>query len=241
MRANQDIEYESVQISCSYSKRADYLGYRAFGLVAMRITTASASLAVLLSVLAFGETAAGTVSGHVQVEDNKALSNIIVYLESANGTRTGQVHAKRRVSQKGREFAPDRVVLVQGGEVAFVNDEEKEIDHNVFSLSEVRQFDIGLAQRGSVNEVTFPEAGEVKYYCSVHKNMEGVVVVVPTPYFAHVDDSGRFRIENVPPGDWVIKAYVAHHRYVSEPFPVSVSEAPLDGLVVAVVKKKRGK
>jgi plastocyanin len=206
----------------------------------MKVTTASAFLAVLLSVPAFGEVAAGTVSGHVQVEGNKALSNIIVYLESQNGTRTHQVPVKRRVSQKGREFAPDRVVLVQGGEVAFVNDEEKEIDHNVFSLSEVRQFDIGLAQRGSVKAVDFPEAGEVKYYCSVHKNMEGVVVVVPTPWYAHVDDSGGFRIEDVPPGDWVIKAYVAHRRYVSEPVPVSVPEAPLDGLVVAVVKKRRG-
>jgi plastocyanin len=207
----------------------------------MRVTTASASLAVLLSVQAFGESAAGTVSGHVQVEGNKALSNIIVYLESPNGTRTVQAHAKQRVSQKGHEFAPHRVVLVQGGEVAFVNDEEKEIDHNVFSLSDVRQFDIGLAERGSVKKVTFPEAGEVKYYCSVHKNMEGVVVVVPTLYFAHVDDSGGFRIENVLPGDWVIKAYVAHHRYVSKPVPVSVSEAPQDDLVVEVVKKKRGK
>jgi plastocyanin len=207
----------------------------------MRVTTASASLAVLLSVPAFGETAAGTVSGHVQVEGNKALSSIIVYLESPNGTRTGQAHAKRRVSQKGREFAPDRVVLVQGGEVAFVNDEEKEIDHNVFSLSEVRKFDIGLARRGSVKEVTFPEAGEVKYYCSVHKNMEGVVVVVPTPYFASADDSGGFRIENVPPGEWLVKAYVAHHRYSSEPVPVSISEVPLEGLVVSVMKKKRGK
>jgi hypothetical protein len=71
--------------------------------------------------------------------------------------------------------------------------------------------------------------------------MEGVVVVVPTPYFTHADESGEFRIENVPPGDWVIKAYVAHHRYVSEPVSVSVSEVPLDDLVVAVMKKKRGK
>jgi plastocyanin len=207
----------------------------------MRLTTASAPLAVLLGVLAFGESAAGIVSGHVQVQGNKALPSIIVYLESPNGTRTGQTHVKRRVTQKGREFTPERVVLVQGGKVAFVNDEEKEIDHNVFSLSEVRRFDIGLAQRGSVKEVTFPEAGEVKYYCSVHKNMEGVVVVVPTPYFAHADDSGAFRIENVPPGDWVIKTYVAHYRYASEPVPVSVSETPLDGLVVAVVKKTRGR
>jgi len=191
--------------------------------------------------MAFGELAAGTVSGHIQIEGNKALSNIIVYLQDPNGTLTGQAPAKRRVSQKGREFAPDRIVLVQGEQVAFVNDEEKEIDHNVFSLSEVRQFDIGLAERGSVKEVTFPEAGEVKYYCSVHKNMEGVVVVVPTPYFAHANDSGGFKIENVPSGDWVIKAYVAHHRYFSKPFPVSVSETPQDDLVVEVVKKKRGK
>jgi plastocyanin len=208
---------------------------------AVRIATASAGLAVFLGFPSFQDLAAATVSGEVRVEGDKALPDIIVYLDSADGAPSANAPASRRVSQSGRKFSPGRVVLVMGGRVAFVNDEEKEIDHNVFSLSEVRKFDVGLAQRGSVEEVAFPDVGEVKYYCSVHKNMEGVVLVVPSPLFAHTSKSGAFKIENVPAGDWVVKAFVAHRRYVGEPVSISLSGASLDGVVMNVVKKKRKK
>jgi len=208
---------------------------------AVRVTTASAILAAFSIFLPFHDVTAAIVSGTVQVEGDKALPGIIVYLESANGTSSAVAPASRSVSQSGRKFAPGRIVLVKGGQVAFVNDEDKEIDHNVFSLSEIRKFDVGLIQRGSVEEVAFPDVGEVKYYCSVHKNMEGVVVVVPTHLFVHADKAGAFRIENVPAGDWVVKAFVMHRRYVSEPVSISLSGASLDDVVVNVVKKKRKK
>ena len=228
-------------LSCRYPKYVHF-GYEAYGLErAVRTAAESACLAVFLGFLSFQDLSAATISGKVQVDGDKALPDIIVYLESADGAVSASAPATRRISQSGRKFAPGRVVLVKGGQVAFVNDEDKEIDHNVFSLSEVRKFDVGLAQRGSVEEVAFPDIGEVKYYCSVHKNMEGVVLVVPTPFFSHADKSGGFKIENVPTGNWVVKAFVAHRRYVSEPVSISLSGAPLDGVVVNVVKKKRKK
>jgi len=144
-----------------------------------------------------------------------------------------------RVSQRGRKFEPNRTVLVKGGKIAFVNNEEKEIDHNVYSLSETRKFDIGLAQRGSVGTVNFPSTGEVKYYCSIHKNMEGVVVVVPTPYFVHANIDGAFRIDGVPAGGWMVKTVVPHRRYTSKPLSISLFDAPLDGIVVHILKKRR--
>ena len=62
------------------------------------------------------------------------------------------------------------------------NDEEREIDHNVYSLSEGNKFDIGLAPRGESDLVQFDSPGIVKFFCSVHKNMEGTIVVVPRPH-----------------------------------------------------------
>lgn len=206
----------------------------------MRIKTASVCLAALFSFLLVNDLSAATVSGKVQVAGGKALKNIIIYLESAGDT-SPVGFADKNVSQSGRKFAPDRVVIVKGAKITFINNEEKEIDHNVFSLSEARKFDIGLSQRGSEKEVEFSNAGQVKYYCSVHKNMEGVATVVPSPFFMHLDQAGDFKIENVPAGDWLVKAFVSHRRYVGEPVAISLSDAPLQGLVVNVVKKKKKK
>ncbi len=206
---------------------------------AVRNTSAFTCLAVFLCFISFQDLSAATVSGKVQIEGNKAVSDIIVYLERADGVSSTNAPAARRIYQKGRKFAPGRIVLVKGEKIAFVNDEDKQIDHNVFSLSEVGRFDIGLAQRGSVDEVAFPNVGEVKFYCSVHKNMEGVVVVVPTPFFVHADKGGTFQIEGVPAGNWVVKTFVSHRRYVSQPISISLSGAPLDGVIVNVLKKRR--
>jgi len=208
---------------------------------AARIAKATASLAVFLGFLSFQDLAAATVSGKVWVVGDKVIPGIVVYLESLDGTASASAATSRRISQRGRKFSPGRVVLVKGGQVAFVNDEDKEIDHNVFSLSKVRKFDVGLAQRGSVAEVGFPDVGEVKYYCSVHKNMEGVVLVVPTPHFVHAENSGGFRIDDVPAGDWMVRAFVPHRRYVGAPVSISLSGSSLTGVVIDVVKKKKRK
>ncbi len=67
------------------------------------------------------------------------------------------------MTQKGRVFNPAVTVIVAGSEVVFFKDEEREIDHNVYSLSRTRKFDVGLASKGSELAVDFPKPGTVKY------------------------------------------------------------------------------
>lgn len=192
---------------------------------------------LLLSGLTPDGAEASTLSGEVKTAAGN-LGTLVVYLKPVDAQAKKAV-AHQVISQKGRVFAPGVTVLVAGGSVTFVNDEDIEIDHNVYSLSQPRQFDIGLAARGSKHTIDFPETGTVKYYCSVHKNMEGTVVVVPSPYFAILDNPGPFKIDDVPSGRWQIKIALFHNRYTASPVDVSVSgQRPVQNVTVEIVSKR---
>lgn len=197
----------------------------------------AAVLGVFLgSVQAFG----ATVSGEIKIAGGKKLKNLIVYLEPAD-KKAIQAAQEQIVTQKDRIFKPDVTVIVAGGKIIFHNDEDKEIDHNVYSLSKAKKFDIGLVSKGDKLDVDFPRPGIVKYYCSVHKNMEGIVFVVPSPFYAIVEKPGPFTIDNVPAGKWKLNASISHRRYAVTPVDVSVSDAPVDKLTLQVARKKRRK
>jgi plastocyanin len=49
--------------------------------------------------------------------------------------------------------------------------------HNVFSLSEVKMFDLGSYPQGQGRSVTFDKAGKVAVECAIHPGMLMLVVV----------------------------------------------------------------
>ncbi len=189
----------------------------------------------------FAPAEAGTLSGELQVDGKRPPKSFIIYLSPAGSDGVQAGDKALRVSQRGSRFSPGEAVVVQGGAVDFANDEEQNIDHNVYSLSKGNRFDIGLASKGTNKRVVFKKSGIVKYYCSVHKNMEGKLFVVPSPYFAQVDKPGAFAIENVPEGDWVVKVSVAHRRYKASPVPVTIAGDGVGDVVLLVSKKRKKK
>ena len=88
------------------------------------------------------------LAGDAKVEGEKRLRNIVVYLDRSTKSSNIGPSQPIRVLQRGGKFSPSMLVVVQGSEVEFVNDEEREIDHNVYSLSRDNKFDIGLAPPG---------------------------------------------------------------------------------------------
>ena len=182
---------------------------------------------------------AGSLKGEVAVTGKKKLKSIVVYLEGAGEGRKD--HAPVTIRQRDRVFKPKFSVLVKGAKVKFANDELQDIDHNVYSLSKTNKFDVGLLAKGNTHDVLFDKLGPVKYYCSVHKNMEGALVVVPTPHFVHLATPGPFTIENVPAGDWVAKAVVSHRRYAASPVKVTIADGQDASITIAVGRKKRRK
>jgi len=168
---------------------------------------------------------AGAVSGKVTSPGEVPLSEMVVYLESPDAKReitVPQNHVK--VSQKGAKFSPAVVIVCVGQTVDFLNDEDRAIEHNVFSNAPAKRFDLGLYPPGESRSVTFDKAGAVFLYCSIHRHMDGVVFVSPTPFTSRVADDGSFKIENVPPGIWLVKTWQRRRRFPELSMPV-LSEA----------------
>ena len=83
--------------------------------------------------------------------------------------------AEHVVSQKGKAFGPQKLVVQVGDSVKFVNDDP--FAHNVFSLSDAKSFDLGSYGQGLAKSVVMDKPGLVEVECAVHPDMRMVIEV----------------------------------------------------------------
>lgn len=114
----------------------------------------------------------------------------------------GKTAAIRQVNKK---FVPAVLPVQVGTAVDFPNDDI--VFHNVFSLSKVKNFDLGLYAQGKSKTVVFDRPGQVKIYCNIHPEMTADIIVVNNPYFTVTDENGRFTIRDVPSGKAVVRTW----------------------------------
>ena len=155
-----------------------------------------------------------SISGKITSPSEVPLSEMVVYLESPDASRVTippQAHAT--VSQKGAKFSPPLLIVCVGQTVDFLNDEDRPIDHNVFSNAPAKRFDLGLYKPGESRSVIFDKPGPVFLYCSIHRYMDGVIFVSPTPYSSLVAANGTYKIDDVPAGIWLVKTWQRRRRF----------------------------
>ncbi len=172
-------------------------------------------LAVMLASATQPAGDAGSISGRVFAKDADRLAPVVVYLEPVDASRTFPVSsAPVMISQRDARFAPPLLVIAAGQTVEFRNDEPRPIEHNVFSRSPSKPFDLGLYKPGAPDKrVTFDKPGLVRVYCSIHRYMDGAIYVVPTPFFAAAGSDGKFKIDNIPVGEYVVRTWQRTQRY----------------------------
>jgi plastocyanin len=167
--------------------------------------------------------ATAAIVGTVTSEAEVPLSEMVVYLESPDAKRQiTPPTAKVAISQKGAKFSPPLLVICVGQTVDFLNDEDRPIEHNVFSNAPAKRFDLGLYRPGETRSVLFDKPGPVFLYCSIHRYMDGVIFVSPTPFTSRVESDGKYRIENVPPGIWLVKTWQRRRRFPELSVPVLI-------------------
>lgn len=77
--------------------------------------------------------------------------------------------AEFTVGQKDKKFTESELNISVGDTVNFRNDDP--FSHNVYSLSEVKSFDLGSYPKGESRSVTFDKAGSVEVGCAIHFDM----------------------------------------------------------------------
>ena len=205
--------------------------------MAQRPTSAARRLVTML-VLAAAPALAGTIEGVVELsvrpdpaptprygqtvgeirDPDPAVA--VVYVE---GTGTHAKPERTEIAQQGYQFTPGLLVVTAGSVVDFPNHDPEY--HSVFSYSKARRFDLGRYQRGErPPPLTFDSPGIVKLYCDIHEHMRGTIVVVDTPYFVKTDATGRYRIERLPPGRLVVKAWLGESTVRERTVDVGATE-----------------
>jgi plastocyanin len=141
--------------------------------------------------------------GHTSAADRQQdavdRQTSVVYLENMPRGMAGEfIERHARLDQRGERFVPHIVAIGVGGTVDFPNSDPT--FHNVFSLSDVRSFDLGRYATGKSKSVKFDKPGIVRVFCDIHAHMSAFIFVFAHPYFSVTDAQGRFRIDGVPPG-----------------------------------------
>jgi plastocyanin len=149
---------------------------------------------------------------------------MVVYLEAPDPSQAVVAPVEKaavKVLQKGAKFSPALAIVTVGQSVEFVNDEDRLIEHNVFSNAPAKKFDLGMYPPGQSRSVMFDKPGPVLLYCSIHRYMDGVIFVSPTPYSSLVSPDATYRIEGVPAGKWVVKTWQRRRRFKEATVPIT--------------------
>lgn len=185
-----------------------------------------------------GTAEGASLAGRVTMPAGQKLPEMIVYLESTDPKYTFDLPKEPLVvSQRDAKFVPGLLVVPVGTRVDFHNDETK-LAHNVFSNSTPKKFDLGLYKPGEkVEPVLFDTPGAVRLRCSIHRFMDGVVYVTPTPHHAVVEKGGQFAMEGVRPGAYRLKTWQRTKRYRDQDVAVAVEGGkPVPDVAVALSK-----
>jgi plastocyanin len=189
----------------------------------------------------------GEIKGSIKAQGLRSPENIVVYLTKAPAAKLDLSKAKFVMDQRNLEFRPHVLPVLVGSTVQFPNNDE--VDHNIFSMSRTKKFNLGSYKPGESKAVLFDKPGIVELRCDVHAEMAAYILVMKNPYFAVTDKKGNFQIPDagylhqagledladLAPGKYFIKTW--HEKLKTQKEAIMVPET---GEVAVQLKLKRG-
>jgi plastocyanin len=146
----------------------------------------------------------------------------IVYVEG-NFPRPSAL-PKTEVAQKDLAFLPSLLPIRVGTTVEFPNLDDTY--HNIFSYSPAKRFDLGRyrPEERPIPSVVFDKPGLVTLRCEIHEHMRGLILVLNTPYFVVTNPDGGFRLSGVPPGRYMVRAWIDSKTTRERPVELKTGE-----------------
>jgi plastocyanin len=191
------------------------------------VKTVAASGAVFLMA---GMSLAGEIKGKVNVQGLKSAENIAVYVDAIPGKTFEAPTTKPVMDQTKMTFSPHVMVVQVGTTVEFLNSDP--VGHNVYwpSISGNKKLahNLGTWPKGEKKAFQFNDVGVASLLCNVHPEMNGYIVVSPTPYFGVTDKSGNYEIKNVPPGKYTLKTWSEDGKVTTQEVEVGAGAATAD-------------
>lgn len=134
--------------------------------------------------------------------------NLVNAVVSITDVKKGKKMELQKVTldQNGCEYKPHVLAFVAGSSVDIVNPDG--ILHNIHSYSKVNSpFNMAQPKFKKTITVKIDKPEVIKLQCDVHGWMSGWFFVTENPYFSVTDNSGSFKLTDVPPGTYTIEVW----------------------------------
>jgi plastocyanin len=162
--------------------------------------------AFLTSIAPSATLHAAEITGRVVDLKGEPVREAVVFADQLPAGVTAPADGRTAVmDQVNKEFVPHILPVAVGTSVSFPNHDQ--IHHHVYSLSRIKTFEIPLYKGEAAAPVQFDQPGAIKVGCNIHDWMAGVILVVPTPYFATTDEQGNFVLRDLLPGTYGVVAW----------------------------------
>jgi len=166
---------------------------------------------------------AGAWAGDIEGKVTGMKGQSVVYVDAIAGKTFPAPKEHPVMDQKGLMFNPHIMAVQLGTTVDFLNSDT--VAHNVFwtavGSDKKAGHNLGTWPKGEKRSFTFDKAGAVPLLCNVHPDMGAFIVVSPTPYFAQTDESGNYKIRDVPDGSYTVVVW--HEGAKNQSKPVTVA------------------
>lgn len=147
----------------------------------------------------------------IVVNDKLQLRDVFVMMYTGRGAKTPEKYHPSFDKQKEVKVTLDNLkcrfvpksTFARPGQTLILKNSDN-IGHNCRIATMEHEHNVNIV-KNSQAEVTLGEGsdkipGEVK--CDIHQWMDAVILIRDNPYVAITDAEGKFKIENIPAGDW---------------------------------------
>lgn len=140
---------------------------------------------------------------YIKDKSTGALAEAVLALDRKGSVDEPHEPKVAIVDQKNFQFTPETVAVRKGDSVRFLNSDEAA--HNVSTSHLQHAFNVTLGY-GDEHVEKFPYATGIKrpyrLGCSFHGAMRNWIYVFDHPSFQLTGTDGKFRLENIPPGEY---------------------------------------
>lgn len=148
----------------------------------------------------------GVLRGKVTINGSKA-GDAVVALMNKDGSPFASAPMEKTIAQEELQFSPVFSIVTLGAAISFENRDDT--IHNVWSRSPTNPFDIGSHLPKTIKQVVLKNKGAVSLRCKVHSEMNALVYVSSSPFFAATDKDGHFEIRGIPFGAYEVETWHA--------------------------------
>jgi plastocyanin len=168
-----------------------------------KVFAAATGIAMLIGA---GAAAAAVLHASVKDQHGKPVADTVVSvtpLDPKNALRAKPPAVV--IDQVDKQFVAYVTPVYVGSKVRFPNNDN--VRHQVYSFSPAKRFDLPLYAGTDAPPVLFDKPGVVVLGCNIHDWMIGYIYVSETPFFAKTESAGTASLEDMPPGDYVVKIW----------------------------------